>query len=579
MNAQEAMNRIAIGRLRRALQEGTISPDELQRRLSRAIDREMQKGARRMDARFVRACEELLWQLNAPATEAIPSGRRDAWMKLYEARARRGDLRPLRCRLRPAALALSLVLAVGGGLWMISRRPPRERIHTSQSGPQTPAPADRRQSPAPRLSPLPTATPTPSPSPTAAPTLAPVTPVPTRQPRPTPLPTPELEGRAKYRDIQALIKEAPARWRGSYSDVLGRQVEVDVPVKIPDVRELPALRLRWIDLSSRVLGADTAVHDALSRRFGAELTVGEGFLGSLHIDVKSGDKASPYFYGPRNRYAAVAVYPDAPAQGNDLPRERPFELMREILRELKLPADQFRLDAQAGTSGFYYGRKLRGGETMPDIPFPFIDQSQPAEEFAAGFYRLSAMQVLRGLPVFPLEYLGGYSGPPYDVETYARMKMLDEKNFSLDLRALEEAGVREADLPLMNMEAVIRSAERLITAGLLRRVDSLELGYMLYYAEHLGSSEQSVADELIALPVWRLRGIKLSSVEQELTQGILSDADAFPTDDGRNDVFELRFSAQTGEYIDPGLGHQSLANPLILTWQQMDSSEQDIHLF
>lgn len=575
MNAQEAMNRIAIGRLRRALQQGTISPDELQRRLSRAIDREMQKGARRMDTRFISACEDLLWQLNAPATENIPSGKREAWFRLQQARVDRGEKTPLRYRLRTAALALSLLLVVGGGLWMMTRRPPRERIHTSLNGQQTADPGGLSPSPAPTSAPLPTASPTPTPTPAPTPTLTPTL-APTITPQLTPVRTQQPAGREKYRDIQALRGEAPARWRGSYTDALGRQVEVDVPIQIPDVKDVPALRLKWIDLASQARDKDTALYQALRARYGEKIELGAGWIGDLHLDVN--DRDHVYFYGPRNKYADVAVYPDTPPAKNDMPEERPFALLKELLSLMDLPADEMRLDAQAGTSGFYYSRVLRSGEQAPDVPFPHIDQSKPAEGYERGYYRLSAMQVMRGLPLFPGDYINTHGlKEPRDVRVFARMNVLDEQDFSLDLRMARETGVKERDLPLMNMEAVIGHVEELITRGLLRRVDSLELGYMLYYAEHVDASAQSVEDELIALPVWRVRGILLSFAEEEMKESYFGGADSYRTDLREHELYELRFSAQTGEYIDPD--HQGIANPPILTWEQMDDTKKDVRLF
>lgn len=565
MKAQDALKQIAILELKRQLSQGRITAQELERRLSRAIEDEMQKGPQRMDSAFITACEDLLFELNAPASKQLPQQSRDNWYHLRERLSRRRPQPLLWPRLRRAAVALSLVLLVGGGLWMVRQRPAPERKHLSAEGSPMPSPDAFISLPPVTFQPMvtPTATPLPTPTPT------PTEPAVTEQPS-TPTPEPLPAGRDKYHRLSELKRTAPKRWEATY-ELDGRTVQVNVPILWPEADRLPLYELKWMpilndDLRERVLAAYPRVH-----------TMRNEVSSQLDLIVAEGSRS--YFEGPESGYGASTRAVDQPAQNNSYGKDEPLPFLKGLLERLNIQVGDIRKDVQLASSGLY--RVVpRSQVGSPDEPYiNYLNFDAPVPGFETGSYSLSAAQTLGGLPLFP--GLNNRNSRPAEtpLDPYIFLRILNEKEFRLRANFAQVTGQREADLPILSPELVIRSIERQIKEGTIRRVDSLELGYMLYQAQYLRPGEGEQDAQLLAVPVWRVRGIKLSSTDTELnsvhTRMYLDGlADSY-----QDPMFDIRFNAQTGEYLDPDRGFPSRINPAILTFQQLDSEEEDLQLF
>lgn len=190
----------------------------------------------------------------------------------------------------------------------------------------------------------------------------------------------------------------------------------------------------------------------------------------------------------------------------------------------------------------------------------------PAEgSKAAGGYWLYFRQAFHGIPL-----LGGISmafssannrqareETPLMLNMYNRLILADPQSYYLaDINLYREKETVYEDIPLAPAEAAFAPILRDIQNGLLRQVDSLELGYAAYLDESDGSAYW-------LLPVWLVTGLYFDSATEELSDEeqenpVLAEAAHLQT---------RVINAQTAEmYLpDDGSGGRSVC-PGIVLW-------------
>lgn len=566
MNAQEAMKKLALDNLKRQLRDGSLTPDEMSRRLSRAIDDEIARGPARMDTDLIAACEQLLWQLHAPQTSVLPAGRRKAYPPML-GRTPRAKPRWLRPRVAGLALAFLCMVGIGGLALRYSAELRGRRPVTLSQGTRIPVAETAR------LSVTLAATVAPTVAFTDWPTSPPVTPSPT--PEPTPLvvtaeplvvlpPAPTQQPRARYVTVQQLRQEAPQRWQATYS-TLGRRVEVDAPIVIPQVDAVPLVELQWLlhdgpslERALRPLFPQAAVVDVYTHNEGR----------SLSVSVQRSENS--LLMGPRQPSARVRVMPGQPAQASDYSADAPLKLLKRLVTTAQGDTEGIRLLDQAGTTGWYPYRTWRGNEQPPRAPYGFLQDRGPVEGYERGHYLLRAAQVFEGIPLLPFE--GQYS--PEDqvssVEGYIYLEAYDDSEFRLSMQLLRQTGIRAADLPLVSFDTLRLHLEQLIEKGWLRAVDRIELGYTLYYAQPVSPGKEEQHATLLAVPVWRVLGLLMDNLEQEPEAYVLTSRLEAPYVEYRAMEADMRFNAQTGEYMEHFVNRMANVNPAVLTWEQME---------
>lgn len=554
--------------IRRQLIDGSISPDTLSRRLSRILEAERARGPARMDTRLMAACEDLLWQLE-PAARGISSGKTDGRRRLREGMAGQTGRAFYWPHLRLAAVALSLLLIAGGSLIWRQQQPRHQQLKSNGYAQGTPLPIRETTAItlAPSQGPLVTEAPTPAPTPepTALPTAALTpTPAPTLRPAtPTPVPGP------KYVSLSAL--GAPGRWTETVSGP-GAEFQVDVPVTVPEVSELPVLTMQW-----QPMEAEAIQRAAVSEHTGyatARLVYPDQTVLLQMLPEKDGES---YMRGPGNSggYNNVMLRLGEAAENSPIRPDQPLALLRRYAAQAGLDPQSIVVDAQAGSSRFYATRRLVGRPDPLD-PNPRLDLSRPAEGFEKGYYRLSAAQMVDGVRVFPGNYLSSASGEAGDLGTRLTLAMADFNDFELQLRGVRRTGVRETSLPLASFDRVKATLRERIGEGLVAELRDIELGYMLYYAQYVKEGQEAGAP-MLAVPVWRVRGLFLPSPGSSYPLWANNDIVHSITEGSYVDVtYEWRINAQTGEFIDPFPRRPMKSNPAILTWQQLQDSEEDV---
>lgn len=563
MNAQEARNHLALEKLKRALRDGSITENELKARLLRVMEQEEHKGPSRMNTDFIASCENLLWALHAPQTQTIRSSKREGFLRLREGmRKQKPSGRPAWAR---AGFALAGAVLVMGLFYITLPRPQPEALSAAATDFGTPLPVRESLTPGDIIS---TAAPTPSPTPEPTPDPSPASTVALPAQTGEPSFIDALAAGDKYMSLKDLRARAPARFRYA-ADVNNRPVRVDAPVIIPQGDTMPVPRLKWLPIDQE------ALRFAMAELAGAETTLSIGADGSgigFTAYAMSGEK--PYFDSVSGKNPTDIIITDnSEPENNPFTSKQAYDLMTGLLEKLDVDPGQISLYAQAGTSARYKVGSV--DERSPDRYAHFYTD-QPVEGHDQGFHILVASQTLDGIPVFPNGYHWG--GPNFEMNNRLRMQILNQKEFSAEGRLIRAEGVKIRDLPLANIGRVFDTLRGLIEKGRLRQIDRIQLGYELFYEQHVKSGSDEMEAALIAVPVWQVLGRLYGDAAEGDSYYQMIARDQYETSAYTDASFELRINAQTGEYIDPYSENSRTYNPALLTWEQMEG-EEDVSLY
>ena len=561
MNAQEARNHLALEKLKRSLRDGSITENELKARLLRIMEQEEHKGPSRMNTDFIASCENLLWALHAPQTQTIRSSKREGFLRLREGmRKQKPSVRPAWAR---AGFALAGAALVMGLFYITLPRPQPEALSAAATDFGTPLPVRESLTPGDIIS---TAAPSPSPMPEPTPEPTPPEALPAQTREPSFIDS--LAAGDKYMSLKDLRAQAPARFQYT-AEVNNRPIRIDAPVIIPQGDTMPVPRLKWLPIDQE------ALRFAMAELAGAQTTLIIGSDGSgigFTAYAMSGEK--PYFDSVSGKTPTDIIITDnSEPENNPFTSKQAYDLMTGLLEKLDVDPGQISLYAQAGTSARYKVGNV--DERSPDRYTHFYTD-QPVEGHEQGFHILVASQTLDGIPVFPNGYHWG--GPNFEMNNRLRMQILNQKEFSAEGRLIRAEGVKIRDIPLANIGRVFDTLRGLIEKGRLRQVDRIQLGYELFYEQHVKSGSDEMEAALIAVPVWQVLGRLYGDAAEGDSYYQMIARDRYETSAYTDASFELRINAQTGEYIDPYSENSRTYNPAILTWEQMEG-EDDVSLY
>ncbi len=561
MNAQEARNHLALEKLKRSLRDGSITENELKARLLRIMEQEEHKGPSRMNTDFIASCENLLWALHAPQTQTIRSSKREGFLRLRERmRKQKPSARPAWAR---AGFALTGAALVMGLFYITLPRPQPEALSAAATNFGTPLPVRESLTPGDIIS---TAAPSPSPTPEPTPEPTPPEALPAQTREPSFIDA--LAAGDKYMSLKDLRAQAPARFQYT-ADVNNRPIRIDAPVIIPQGDTMPVPRLKWLPIDQEVL------RFAMAELAGAQTTLSIGADGSgigFTAYAMSGEK--PYFDSVSGKTPTDIIITDnSEPENNPFTSKQAYDLMTGLLEKLDVDPGQISLYAQAGTSARY---KVGNVDERRSDRYAHFYTDQPVEGHEQGFHILVASQTLDGIPVFPNGYHWG--GPNFEMNTRLRMQILNQKEVSAEGRLIRAEGVKIRDIPLANIGRVFDTLRGLIEKGRLRQVDRIQLGYELFYEQHVKSGSDEMEAALIAVPVWQVLGRLYGDAAEGDSYYQMIARDRYETSAYTDASFELRINAQTGEYIDPYSQNSRTYNPALLTWEQMEG-EEDVSLY
>ena len=191
-------------------------------------------------------------------------------------------------------------------------------------------------------------------------------------------------------------------------------------------------------------------------------------------------------------------------------------------------------------------RRVTAGVDARPIHPTTGEAGEPWPDFV-GTLSTAFSQVLRGIPVLGT-VAQGFRTPAQnttyftpDLYNAALLRPAQTGTPQMDrviLNLLAESRVLAQDVPLVSVQHILCTYEALIASGRLRRVDSLQLGYIGWFS-------RSQPGTLTLLPCWVLEGLVYDSAE---ATGLLEGAD-YPMPDDH--ISQVLVCAQTGQLIDP----------------------------
>ncbi len=309
--------------------------------------------------------------------------------------------------------------------------------------------------------------------------------------------------------------------------VYGDHIAINVPIVLPDVSEIPVLRVGW-NMNGRSIGR--------------------------WIEASEDEEIEDDGRSKKDSGGYVFSFPLAEDQapGIDVTMDEAARAVLDILGE-KTPDVDY---------GFFSGYAESGAYLIPnnstidyDQIKDYIDSHDPVPGYEDGRYSLRIRQVLQGIPVFFQEYfcisnMGDPTDPcPRIMAIYAGQ---DDYKCYMETVHIDSMAIEDVSLtPYAEIEKQIR---KYIDLGLIQQMDELELGYMLYYENEISASAPQSESLMLAIPTWRVSGYFSFGAYQGLGPDELPERTAWgATAEKKENIFIgndcMRFDAITGRSL------------------------------
>lgn len=351
---------------------------------------------------------------------------------------------------------------------------------------------------------------------------------------------------AEETTLAALKASAPAYYRATVTDGDGETVEIMAPVVLPEGDTLPVLRCRMatFDASDK---NDVYPRDpdepAYMRIAATYWDVKDTPLLSI---VRNWDHGNGSTAHKRLGEGELPPYVEVtPEQAKEILLEEAARFDCETVPELAL-------ERAVPYSGLY--------KTKPGT---FFEPDKAIAGQERGLWDIHFAQVLRGARVisgsiyYPTGEIVDGEMASWGGVTGANIDISAEDSYAMNLYVLVEEDELAADSPLMPFDELIEKIEARVTAGQLRSVYTLTLGYYPFYEQGkrrndwvTDESGREVQDPhstatYILKPVWRIQGYDEKDAHH--TDGTRPDRDEVLYHDPGDPDFELLLDARTGE--------------------------------
>lgn len=286
-----------------------------------------------------------------------------------------------------------------------------------------------------------------------------------------------------------LYSQAQTDWVETYY-AYDREIQINVRFKMPEVYKLPVLKVqRQKPISDSVL-------KDFQKQFTCEkITNNPGQLSIVCNDVHK------EILEMKSDYSILTIDFDLDElkQSNNAVPEVNLSQVEEILnffeyqKNFLLQQNSVSLSAPVQAS---YNR--------------YVDcDGRPLSE--SGFYAFAFNQLIYDIPV--LSNIRAHYRNPIKSENGIylmanRFYCKNSESFNLNLNLLEELECAMEDMPVCSIEKIKSTCEQLIDKGLVRGIQSIELGYVLYDDQEDGSF-------FWAVPTWLVRCEYFDSPEKE----------------------------------------------------------------
>ena len=377
--------------------------------------------------------------------------------------------------------------------------------------------------------------------------------------------------------------EAMERWTQTY-EAHGRTIEVDVPIIVPEVDEFPVFLVEpYYAVYEQRLTRDGTMLEKIgedgrcSVYAESNLLSEEGIIGKARVldldDFEQVDFDANYS-SPRDehnlntKYTSKFFYPYEIDQADIYAEDNPASLENAVTNLEKIIGYFYPEEPAVMVDRVELRSRLHKVKGIDDY-----NLGDYVEDYPSGTYNLSIREMMDGIPIYvdvgdrlslDLASDKGKKG----VNDFWRknvklwrvgdnyFEFMNRSRFELDAVWLKRVNKIEEDVPLKNVDVIIKNLEKEIEKGKIRKIYALKLGYCVYFSDE-GENIYTI------YPVWMCECDYTESAKEELKK-------FEQVQDDRKQYYykQLVINAQTGQ-IEPYLiKKQELAYcPRVITWE------------
>ena len=374
-------------------------------------------------------------------------------------------------------------------------------------------------------------------------------------------------------------------WNESY-EAKGRTVQVDIPIIIPEVEEFPVFSVEpYYAVYEQHLTRDGTALEKIGEDGGcsvyaeSNLLSEDGITGkveALDLDDFKCVRFYANYFSPRDdqnintKYTSEFFYPyqvessNTYAEDNLMSLEDAEEILEKVIGYFYPEESSVLLERIELCSRLH---KVNGIDDY--------ELGDYVEDYPSGTYNLSIREMMDGIPIYTdigsrlsldLASDKGKKG----VNDFWRknvkimrvrkntFEFMNKSRFELNAVWLKRVNKIEEDVPLKNVDVIIKNLEKEIKQGKIRRIYALKLGYCVYFSDE-GENIYTV------YPVWVCECDYTESAKEELKT-------SERIQDNREQYYykQLVINAQTGEIESYLIEKQELAYcPQIITWESL----------
>ena len=379
--------------------------------------------------------------------------------------------------------------------------------------------------------------------------------------------------------------ETMGRWTQTY-EAYGRTIEVDVPIIVPEVDEVPVITVEpYYAVYEQRLTRDGTVLEKIgedgwwSVYAESNLLSEEGITGearALDLDDFEQVDFDANYSSPRDehnlntKYMSDFFYPYEIEWADTYAEDNPASLEDAVTNLEKVVGYFYPEEPDVMVDRVELRSRLHKVKGIDDYKL-----GDYVEDYPSGTYNLSIREMMDGIPIYvdvgdrlslDLASDKGKKG----VNDFWRknvklwrvrdnyFEFMNKSRFELDTSWLKRVNEIEEDVPLQNVDVIIRNLEKEIEKGKIRKIYALKLGYCVYF-----SNEGK--NLYVIYPIWMCECDYTESAKEELKK-----SEQVPDERKQYYYKQLVINAQTGQ-IEPYLiEKQELAYcPQIVTWEDV----------
>lgn len=331
----------------------------------------------------------------------------------------------------------------------------------------------------------------------------------------------------QYYSAQEVYEQAQEGWHETYTDVKGRTIPVDIDVYVPEVSTMPVSRLKMVRMEEpEVENKDDFI-----------LNIEPQYNGFVYYTKEYMLDDDPQIeWNPENIYWIPANADEIYAPGNEEPLAAMLDIIRSSMEHFHVGAD-----------GYDFTRPY-------DVRLSGIYEKKSGQIARPGQYSFNVYQTVHGIPILchsGYAFIKGVgTGQHYEAGCVAR----SENEYLVTLNKVTEAERKAEDIPLCSFDQIVKSIEQEIIEGHIRKVYSLELGYIVYNdPEEVFDCDRQMGyheyEHMYAVPGWRLQCLYVADKNEELPN--YGEDEFIGKEQNSLEFMSVVVNAQTGEVQDP----------------------------